>query len=104
LAAVTREKSLTGLIPASGDQDHTISPSASMRIAFAHQNVHRILILRPWRSRETPLLWIRTGRRIHLISHSEKEKFDSGKKNFSEGSSEILHAIDAAHENPRLMH
>jgi hypothetical protein len=30
-------KSLTSLIPASGDQDHTISPSAPMRIALAHR-------------------------------------------------------------------
>jgi hypothetical protein len=35
-------QSLTSLIPASGDQDHTISPSAPMRIALAHPSVHRI--------------------------------------------------------------
>jgi hypothetical protein len=30
------------LTPASGRQDHTTSPSASMRIVFAHPYVHRI--------------------------------------------------------------
>jgi len=36
LAAVAR-KSLASLVPASGDQDHTISPSAPTRIASAHR-------------------------------------------------------------------
>jgi hypothetical protein len=32
----------TGLIPASGYQDATTSPSALMRLVFAHHRVHRI--------------------------------------------------------------
>jgi hypothetical protein len=46
----------TGLIPASGYQDATTSPSALMRLVFALHCVHRIF--RPTFSddRETPLL------------------------------------------------
>ena len=42
------------LAPASGRQNHTTSPSASMSVASRHQNVHRIPTQRPWRSRERP--------------------------------------------------
>jgi hypothetical protein len=34
--------SSANLIPASGDQDHTLLPSAPARFVVAHQNVHRI--------------------------------------------------------------
>ena len=34
--------SSANLIPASGDRDHTLLPSAPARFVVAHQNVHRI--------------------------------------------------------------
>ena len=42
LLAPSPARVLTGLISASGYQNHTTSPSASARFALAHQYVHRI--------------------------------------------------------------
>jgi hypothetical protein len=42
LATVARRSPPASLIPASGDQDHAILPSASMRFVVAHERVHRI--------------------------------------------------------------
>jgi len=40
---VVRQSSRANLIPASGDQDHTISPSALFALVSRDKNVHRIL-------------------------------------------------------------
>jgi hypothetical protein len=40
------------LIPASGDQDHTILPSALISLAWRYRRVHRILFQRLWRLAE----------------------------------------------------
>ena len=42
LATVASEKASADLIPASGDQDHTSSPSASATLVSRDQCVHRI--------------------------------------------------------------
>src|ERR1700739_4862689 len=42
LATVASGSSTAGLIPASGDQDHTISPSAPAALVFRRLCVHRI--------------------------------------------------------------
>jgi len=64
----------TTLAPASGRQDHTISPSAPAPLVLRRQNVHRI----PPRvrdDRDTPLLSRRDGANIRLIWVSEKAKY-----------------------------
>jgi len=49
-----RRISPAGLIPASGDQDHTALPSAPVSHAWQNLHVHRILLQRLWRLAKRP--------------------------------------------------
>jgi hypothetical protein len=64
-----------GLIPASGDRDHTISPSASVRFVAAHSHVHRSPHPTLVTIRSVPLDEARDGRMTSAFFTSEKEKY-----------------------------
>src|SRR5690242_7021683 len=55
LASVALYIAYKGLTPASGDQDHTTSPSARTSRASRHLSVHHIPTQRPWRRAYAPL-------------------------------------------------
>src|ERR1700761_4031487 len=68
-----------GLIPASGDQDHTTWPSARMlspaRSSRAeHRHVHRIPAAYVRDDRDTPLWWRRDGERIIMNFRKTEEE------------------------------
>ena len=54
IASITAGFSPAGLIPASGDQDHTALPSAPVSHAWQNLHVHRILLQRLWRLAKRP--------------------------------------------------
>ena len=65
------------MIPASGNQDHTISPSASAPLVSRLRSVHRIPHPTIVTMAEAPLQRVRDGRTIRLICTSDKANYFS---------------------------
>jgi hypothetical protein len=72
-----RHRQFANLIPASGDQDHTPSPSASTLLVRQSQNVHRIPLPTSVTIAIRPSCGGGTAGNIHLICVSEKAKYFS---------------------------
>jgi hypothetical protein len=78
------------LIPASGDQDHTILPSAPISLAWRYRRVHRILFQRLWRLAKRPSARIRmrgykhnfrkNGRKILMPGTEISDQFECSTK------------------------
>jgi hypothetical protein len=93
-----------GLIPASGDQDHTISLvrddvfAGALARAEPHP-VHRILSPTFRDDREPPLLWKQDARRESQISEKWKRNFEKWKRNILRGGLDRGDVIEMAEEN-----
>jgi hypothetical protein len=89
----------TTLAPASGRQDHTISPSAPAPLVLRRQNVHRIPLPTSVTIAIRPSCGGGTARTLRLIWVSEKAKYFCGKgwtaesKNSPTGKSVALAAV-----------
>ena len=73
IAPVAFERiALQDLTPASGRQDHAISPSAPLSLAWRYRRVHRILFQRPRRLAKRPSRWNQDAESVAYFSENRK--------------------------------